>query len=134
MQSLPDVLQDLILFPKYYKNHTTLSLNQKIYLSVQFNNSHKIKKELHHHINIFNQCQNSYFTDFINPDYFYLTNKPIHIFLLYQLLKKKNKSTTHLIANNTTLNYNFMNYIFNNYNFINNNTPHIIQNHINITS
>lgn len=130
MQFLPDVLQDLILFPKYYKNQTILSLNQKLYLSFQLNNCYKIKKELNYYINIFNQCQNSYLTDFINPDYFYLSKKPIHIFILYQSLKKKNKSITHLIPSNSEVNYNFANYIFNNYNFINSNSNNTIESNI----
>ena len=51
MQFLPDILQDIILFPKYYKPIINLSLNQKLYISFQFRNIHHINNELTSNIN-----------------------------------------------------------------------------------
>ena len=131
MQYLPDTVQDIILFPQYFKPDNDLSINQKIYLSFQLNNTSKINQELLKNINKFKECQNCFITDFINIDYYYLKNKPIYKFLLYILLIQKKKSTTHLIESNNIKNYNFLDYVFNNHTYINNSSNIDIEHHIN---
>ena len=121
MQSLPDSIIDKILFPKYYKNYNTLSLNQKIYLALQFKNIHIITTELQTHITSFHQIKKYYIYDFINKDYYYIINKPIYYFILYNSLQKKNKSTQHLIHDTINFNYYIQNYTFNNDFIYNNN-------------
>lgn len=120
MQNLPDILLDTILLPKYYKSTKKLTINQKIYLHFHFKNIFNINQELTKYINQFNNFQNCIITNFINPDHYYLSKKPIFKFLLYQSLVKKLKSINHLIPSNNTSNYNFLRFIFNNYNLINN--------------
>ena len=131
MQYLPDTVQDIILFPQYFKPDNNLSINQKIYLSFQLNNTSKINQELLKNINKFKECQNCFITDFINIDYYYLKNKPIYKFLLYILLIQKKKSTTHLIESHNITNYNFLDYVFNNHTYINNSSNIDIEHSIN---
>lgn len=133
MQYLPDELQNIIVFPKYYKPINKLSFNQKLYLLFQFRNTNYINLELNKTINKFKNIQNYFINNYIDSDSYYLSNKPIYKFLLYKLLKQKNKSTKHLFQNNNSLNYNFQNYIFNNFNFINNSNNITIEQHINTT-
>tara|TARA_B100001175_G_C19476864_1_gene624835 strand:- start:802 stop:1224 length:423 start_codon:yes stop_codon:yes gene_type:complete len=131
MQYLPNTVQDIILFPQYFIPDNNLSINQKIYLSFQLNNTSKINQELLKNINKFKECQTCFVTDFINTDYYYLKNKPIYKFLLYTLLKQKKKSTIHLIESNNITNYNFLNYVFNNHIYINNSSNIDIEHSIN---
>ena len=130
MQNLPDELQNIIIFPKYYKPINKLSFNQKIYLLFQFRNTDYINLELNKTINKFKIIQNCFITNYIDSDSYYLSNKPIYKFLLYKLLKQKNKSTHHLTQDNYNLDYNLENYVLNNASFINNSNNITIEQHI----
>ena len=130
MQNLPDELQNIIIFPKYYKPINKLSFNQKIYLLFQFRNTNYINLELNKTINKFKIIQNCFITNYIDSDSYYLSNKPIYKFLLYKLLKQKNKSTHHLTHDNYNLDYNLENYVLNNASFINNSNNITIEQHI----
>ena len=130
MQNLPDELQNIIIFPKYYKPINKLSFNQKIYLLFQFRNTNYINLELNKTINKFKIIQNCFITNYIDSDSYYLSNKPIYKFLLYKLLKQKNKSTHHLTQDNYNLDYNLENYVLNNASFINNSNNITIEQHI----
>ena len=57
MQNLPDELQNIIIFPKYYKPINKLSFNQKIYLLFKQNTNY-INLELNKTINKFKIIQN----------------------------------------------------------------------------
>ena len=89
MESLPVVLIDKILFPKYYKCNKELTLNEKLYLSSQLQNKITVANQIKHLVKEFEYQRN-------RSDYnmWRKSKHPNYIFILYHCLAKKNKEHT----------------------------------------
>lgn len=89
MESLPSDIQDKILFPKYYKCKNNLTLNEKIYLSMNLQKQKTISRQINSLVKEFDYQRN-------RSDYnmWSQTKHPSYIFILYRCLAKKNKEHT----------------------------------------
>ena len=89
MESLPVVLIDKILFPKYYKCNKELTLNEKLYLSSQLQNKITVANQIKHLVKEYEYQRN-------RSDYnmWRKSKHPNYIFILYHCLAKKNKEHT----------------------------------------
>ena len=84
MQRLSSELQDLILFPKYFKPINKVSFNQKICMVKCFDNISNINNQIKSLVNEYNyQRTRSGCNIWKN------TQKPIYKYLLYKILDKK---------------------------------------------
>ena len=107
MNLLPDEIQNKILFPKYYKIHTHLTLNQKIYVSFQLYNKSIIANQITYLVKEFKYQKN-------RKDYniWRRSSHPNYIFILYRCLVKKNKEHTLDLTRKNYFRY-FINNIYN---------------------
>ena len=109
MELLPVEIQDKLLFPKYYKCNKDLTLNEKIYLSINLQNKKNISNQIIYLTKEFEyQCNRS------DYNIWKRTKQPSYIFILYRCLVKKNKE--HILNLSRTNNININNININNIN------------------
>lgn len=87
MNNLSLEIIDKILFPKYYKCNENLTLNEKLYISINLQNKITVGKQINHLVKEFNYQRNR--SDF---NMWRKTKHPCYIFILYQSLSKKIKN------------------------------------------
>tara|TARA_B100000401_G_scaffold381499_1_gene283609 strand:- start:2529 stop:2897 length:369 start_codon:yes stop_codon:yes gene_type:complete len=99
MQRLSSELQDLILFPKYFKPISKVSFNQKICMVKCFDNISNINNQIKSLVNEYNyQRTRSGCNIWKN------TQKPIYKYLLYKILDKKPKKIKNNSCKNELIN------------------------------
>tara|TARA_B000000565_G_C23776193_1_gene374149 strand:- start:1374 stop:1730 length:357 start_codon:yes stop_codon:yes gene_type:complete len=99
MERLSSELQDLILFPKYFKPITKVSFNQKICMAKCFDNISNINNQIKSLVNEYNyQRTRSGCNMWKN------TQKPIYKYLFYKILDKKSKKIKNNCCKNKFIN------------------------------